>query len=141
MVSEYSGELFRNVETIETKTSLIRRIRKFCSYAGRSVMTDETFDKDFKIIVVKDGKEIPYLKTKHMSSILDSIGLHVKHIIIARDIIDRIYELSFINEKNGVATWTPEEIKELTIEMLEEMVEDGNNNISYDEVIYYTQTH
>lgn len=141
MISEISDELFRNTETLKIKTDMIRRIRKFCVVDGRSYTTDETFDKEFKIVVVKEGKEVPYLKTKHMTSILDAIGLHVMHINIARDVIDRIYEESFYKEKNGIAIWTPEEIIELTIEMLEDEVEDGNNYISYNEIIFYRQTH
>ena len=141
MISEISDELFRNTETLKIKTDMIRRIRKFCVSDSQSITTDETFDKDFQIVVVKNGKEIPYLKTKHMTSILDAIGLHVMHINIARDVIDRIYEESFYKEKNRIAIWTPEEIKELTIGMLEEVVEDGNNYFSYNEIIFYKKTH
>lgn len=141
MISENNGEHFRNVLTLNTNTSLIRRIRKYENYEARSFITEETFDKDFQIVVVKNGKEIPYLKNKHMTSILDAIGLHVMHINIARDVIDRVYEESFYKEKNGIAKWTPKEIKELTIEMLEDEVEDGNNSISYNEIVFYKQTH
>lgn len=141
MISENNGEFLRNVLTLNANTSLIRRIRKFDNYEARSFITEETFDKNFKIVVIKNGEEMPYLVTKHMSSILDSIGLHVMHILIARDVLDQVYEHSWLKEEKGVATWTPEELTELTIKTLEEIVEEGNENISYDEVIDYSQTH
>ena len=141
MISENNGEYFRNVLTLNSNTNLIRRIRKYENYEARSFITEETFNKEFKIVVIKNGEEIPYLVTKHMSSILDSIGLHVMHILIAREVLDLVYEYSWLKEENGIATWTPEELTELTIEVLEEIVDDGNENISYNEVIDYAKTH
>lgn len=142
MVSEVSGELFKNIETIESKSGIIRRIRKFCDGDGRTYITEETFDKEFEILVEKNGNVYPYLKTKHCASIMDSFGLKDEHINIARKVLDLFYEKSFLRAENGTAKWTSEELTEFTIEVLEEeLVYGKDKNITCEGIIDYSNIH